>query len=187
MNIKRKASNYNASIEKYFKANSAEEPSSFDTNSKPSQVSLLETTSSDSIQTDPAGGNNLYEFNKIPIRPKLLNYHKNEKNRSFVNNWYKQYTWLEYSKSLDRAFCHTCPVFGIRNGNFETAYIIDGLNDWTHATVRFTSHERSQIHQASIIRLISRIEQDKKIAQLILRLRLFLLFRLKKIEIIRGS
>ena len=103
---------------------------------------------------------NIYEFNKNPIKSVVDRFPKNNSNRSFV--WLIQFSWLEYSKSSDSAFCHTCRIFAIRNGNTESSFISSGYNNWTHAIARLTQHQISDCHQSAAILFQSRVQQDLK-------------------------
>ncbi len=109
------------------------------------------------VQFDPFKNSNIYEFNKKPIQP-IIKFPKNKSNRKFIPDWYKIYTWLEYSISQDKAFCHVCRLFSPNNR--EQTYTKDGFNDWKHARERFDDHEKTEAHKAASISLNSRIQQD---------------------------
>lgn len=57
------------------------------------------------LSQDPAEG---------PRRPQLKSYPTRKfgsQSRGFNNSWFKQYSWLEYSLSVDAAFCYACRHF----------------------------------------------------------------------------
>ena len=96
---KRKASFERYSIQKYFKPSSNERQESIPIPLSSAFISAnLEVLSESfaSVQTDPANGLNIYEFNKKPTQP-IIQFPKNKDGRKFVASWYKDHTWLEYS------------------------------------------------------------------------------------------
>ncbi len=50
-------------------------------------------------------------ISKGPCQPKDHNFPVDNRNRRFQVSWYEKFDWLEYSKSLDKAFCFYCRVF----------------------------------------------------------------------------
>ena len=56
------------------------------------------------------------------------------KKRSFNPDWFKTYSWLEYSVERDAAFCFPCRHFSIRSGRAEDTFTKEGFRDWKHAT-----------------------------------------------------
>ena len=105
---------------------------------------------------------NIYEFNKNPIKSVVDRFPKNNSNRSFVKGWLIQLSWLEYSISSDRAFCHTCRIFAKRSGNTECSLISSGYNNWTHVISRLKQHQISDCYQFAAILFQSRVQQDLK-------------------------
>ena len=54
------------------------------------------------------------------------------KKRSFNCEWYKLYSWLEYSKVKD-AYCYPCHFFTISgSGRSDVAFTHNGFHDWKH-------------------------------------------------------
>ena len=45
---------------------------------------------------------------KGPCQPKDINFPLDNRNHKFLVSWYEKHTWLEYSVSLDKAFCFFC-------------------------------------------------------------------------------
>lgn len=61
------------------------------------------------------------------------------KARSFNSDWFRQYSWLEYSVKKDAAYCYPCRLFNSTQsstgtGRPEKAFTTAGFRDWKHAT-----------------------------------------------------
>ncbi len=52
---------------------------------------------------------------------------------SFQQRWFQLYSWLEYSKIVDAAFCFPCRFFG-KSSAAENIFTSGGFRDWMHAT-----------------------------------------------------
>ncbi len=50
-------------------------------------------------------------ISKGPCQPRDINFPLDNRNRKFLVSWYEKFPWLEYSVSLDKAFCFVCRVF----------------------------------------------------------------------------
>ena len=50
-------------------------------------------------------------ISKGPCQPRDLNFPVDNRNRRFLVSWYEKVDWLEYSASLNKAFCFVCRVF----------------------------------------------------------------------------
>ena len=68
-------------------------------------------------------------------------------------SWFKNLSWLHYSKEKDSVFC----IFCIRHKgkltaehNMEEAYITKGFNNWKKALEAFVDHQQSKAHRAAI-------------------------------------
>ena len=86
-----------------------------------------------------------------PNQVKLSKYPQHNfgaKNRSFNANWFESFTWLEYSKSKDAAFCFPCRIFGkhLKNDTF----VNTGFQNWKKALDVYREHEKSPAHKASM-------------------------------------
>ena len=55
-------------------------------------------------------------ISKGPCQPKDINFPLDNRNRKFLVSWYEKFAWLEYSISLDKAFCFVCRVFNAQVG-----------------------------------------------------------------------
>ncbi|CAB4017495.1 Hypothetical predicted protein [Paramuricea clavata] len=78
-----------------------------------------------------------YLISKGPHQPVLEKYPCNvmiskSKQNSFSAQWYEKFPYLEYSLSLDRAFCFASSLFGdgAGTGSAETNWSSDGVNRW---------------------------------------------------------
>lgn len=69
--------------------------------------------------------------------------------RSFQKSWYETFKWLEYSESINAAFCFCCRAFSsnniIKKGHIDQSFIKKG------ATEAFRLHEKSQCHIDSVM------------------------------------
>ncbi|XP_025407639.1 zinc finger MYM-type protein 1-like [Sipha flava] len=88
-----------------------------------------------------------------PFQPKLKCYPKvqfGKSYRSFKKDWFQEFSWLEYSVKLNKAFCFTCRMFnhssGINVGHSEEAYTKIGFGNWKAALEKFRAHQCSKVH-----------------------------------------
>ncbi|CAH0384780.1 unnamed protein product [Bemisia tabaci] len=84
-----------------------------------------------------------------PIKQiKLSIYPKNNQGRMFRSEWYSTFPWLEYSPTLDSAFCYVCRLYAVYTK--ELAFVKTGYNNWKHACDKtksgFHKHESSSTH-----------------------------------------
>ena len=78
-----------------------------------------------------------YLISKGPHQPVLQKYPCNNaisksKQNSFSAQWYQEFSYLEYSPSLDRAFCFACSLCGdgAGTGSSQTNWSSDGVSRW---------------------------------------------------------
>ena len=76
-----------------------------------------------------------------------------KKKRSCQASWFKNFSWLHYSKEKDSVFC----IFCIRNKgkltaehNMEETYITKGFNNWKKAFEAFLDDQQSKAHRDAI-------------------------------------
>ena len=77
-----------------------------------------------------------------------------KKIRSSKNaSWFKNFSWLHYSKEKDSVFCTFC----IRHKgkltaehNMQEVYITKGFNNWKKALEAFVDHQQFKAHRAAI-------------------------------------
>ena len=91
------------------------------------------------------------EFNSTlkPIRPSIKTYSCNEKGNKFNPHWYTQYSWLEYSKTKNAAFCFTCRHFGENNSKKKNVYTDEGYTDFRKAAEKLKLHNECQTHKTA--------------------------------------
>ncbi len=71
------------------------------------------------------------------------------KNRHFCGDWYSIYSWLEYSPTVDRAFCYVCRL-SYGSGKIDSWFSITGFNSWKNASSRLNNHQSSVIHKQAL-------------------------------------
>lgn len=91
-----------------------------------------------------------------PFQPKNILYPVIN-GRKFREAWFNQYQWLEYSAALNAAFCFFCRVF-YKPNKMDDAFTCKGYNNWKKAIEKFNSHQKSNIHLESLIK----VEEFKK-------------------------
>lgn len=69
--------------------------------------------------------------------------------RSFQENWFKSFKWLEYSSQKNAAFCFACRVFG-KSLRYDTL-VNDGVSNWQKALSKFQKHKANQSHKDSVV------------------------------------
>ena len=70
--------------------------------------------------------------------------------RHFCAQWYTLFKWLEYSPSINKAFCFPCRVFG-NTGHHQEAFISNGFQNWKSALEKFRAHQSSIAHKSAIL------------------------------------
>ena len=68
----------------------------------------------------------------IPIQPSLKSYPKDYDSRSFNEEWYRRFSWLEYSVERDAVFCFPCRYFTPKVPK-EDAFTSTGYRNWKRA------------------------------------------------------
>jgi len=56
------------------------------------------------------------------------------KQHPFNAEWYKMYSWLEYSVKRDTCFCYPCRLFTCAEGRSQYMLTDTGFRDWKHVT-----------------------------------------------------
>ena len=139
---------------------SAEEPSSLSTVETSSSSQRTESDVQTSRTTHINEENSSNENNKgIPVQcqpgpdyPFSMKQFRKKK-RSCQASWFKNFSWLRYSKEKDPVFC----IFCIRHKgkltteyNIEEAYITKEFNNWKKVLKAFVDHQQSKAHRAAI-------------------------------------
>ncbi|CAB4003237.1 Hypothetical predicted protein [Paramuricea clavata] len=89
-------------------------------------------------------------ISKGPCQPRDINFPLDNRNRKFLVSWYEKFPWLEYSVSLDKAFCFVCRVFNAQTSSrSEPTFIKTGFSNWKKSEV-FAKHEKSDCHKHSL-------------------------------------
>jgi hypothetical protein len=106
-----------------------------------------------------------YLICKGPYQPHLEKYPTNAaisktKQNTFTAKWFKTFPYLEYSPTVDRAFCFACRLFGDGARCAETNWTIEGVNRWDKMRSRgkkklgkLEQHFASAAHKLSVERL----------------------------------
>lgn len=92
-----------------------------------------------------------------PVQPRLSCFKTSvfgDRKRSFnAEFWYKKYSFLEYSESLNSVFCFPCRHFAATDGYADTLLTVTGCNDWKHLGSILLSHQNSTIHKNAVCKL----------------------------------
>lgn len=108
---------------------------------------------------------NRFEFkqwiSKGPYRPVLPSFPRTKQggvSRSFHENWYKKFQWLEYSIAADSAFCFACRCFSgneYNSSQLDKSFYSSGFKNWYRGTERLKKHQQSKTHLNSITSLVN--------------------------------
>ncbi|KAI6661789.1 hypothetical protein LOD99_9856 [Oopsacas minuta] len=82
------------------------------------------------------------------IQIKGLIYPKDSIGRSFQQDWFIRFPWLEYSPSLDAVFCYPCRQF-LSHGTKENVFTNIGFKNWKSAIEKskgLCKHADSRVH-----------------------------------------
>lgn len=119
----------------------------------PEQAELMTTSTSatDDVPTDIAAGPD-----QTPVQPKIKfpATLKGNKYRSFSSEWYKRYSWLEYSREKDAAYCYPCRLFTTEPGKYWETFTKNGFSDWKHAMGKdgiIPCHDRCKTHMQAMV------------------------------------
>jgi len=114
------------------------------------QSNVVSSFNPDEIVADPALRKPIEEYDKNvqdqvrrtyilngPCQPKGLNFPRRQygqRLRSFREEWYDTYDWLEYSESKDASYCFYCFLFKQSGkGDKYEAFTKVGFNNWKNA------------------------------------------------------
>ena len=75
-------------------------------------------------------GDVLVGINDEPSQPKMKQYPRDKSKRCFQKDWFRQFKWLEYLKSEDKAYCYACRNYSTGTGKAEHAFTGAGLSFW---------------------------------------------------------
>lgn len=83
--------------------------------------------------------------------------------RYFQTKWLTKFSWLEYSKEKDAAFCYACRQFGL--GNTSDVFVTTGYSNWQAALSTgkgFKKHESSLYHGKSFLSWKEKLSRSSK-------------------------
>ncbi len=93
---------------------------------------------------------------EAPVQPKLAQFPSRQigkgRARAFHSLWYSKYSSIEYSVSMDAAFCFPCRFYMHGNPK-EDAFTHSGFRDWKHAMGQrgiISKHDISTLHKAAM-------------------------------------
>lgn len=128
------------------------DPPNVENPTQKTQITEINEVEVNSLERDPGKRKRIYDYHpnqrdKIrrfyikegPFQPILDSYPRTEistKSRSFVKQWFSLHpSWLEYSPTLDAAFCLPCYLFSPPSGNAgNMGFIVNGFRRWNKAT-----------------------------------------------------
>ena len=84
--------------------------------------------------SDLASGRNEKPVQPSPLTVRFPPTLVGSKRRYFNPDWFKTYSWLEYSVERDATFCFPCRHFGSKSGRAGDTFTNEGFRDWKHAT-----------------------------------------------------
>ena len=99
----------------------------------------------------PKVAQTLFQGGYGPYQPNLGSFPVGRNGRRFRKTWYAQFSWLEYSEVLDRAFCFPCRLFG-QVGQHDQSFVSKGFHKWKDALEKFRAHQSSVSHKAAFAR-----------------------------------
>lgn len=90
---------------------------------------------------------------------------KQSKDRKFLPDWVKQFSWLCYNESKQKAFCLLCTKAFVEmklkrpahvfNDRVYDSFVKDGFSSWNKAIERFKVHEKSNLHRIAVESVVS--------------------------------
>ncbi|XP_030047652.1 uncharacterized protein LOC115461718 [Microcaecilia unicolor] len=87
-----------------------------------------------------------------PSQPHLPKFPKSvfgKQNRSFTSEYYKTFSFLEYSQQLDAVFCFPCRHFSGSRVLKDSAFTEKGVRDWKNLKKKLQKHVDSGVHKQS--------------------------------------
>ena len=111
------------------------------------------------------------EANVLGNSGKTYGTDKKRKTRTVQATCFQDFPWLSYCVAGTVLFCHYCRTAEIQqlltfSKNAETAFTVDGFQNWKKAISRFQQHEGSATHKEALSKL-SVVKQMPVTAQLV--------------------
>ena len=125
--------------------------------SDPAPQEQLQNTSTGGILFSELPSDVAASPNQQPCQPKLKHFPITvigSKQRVFNSDWYKSYSWLEYSVERDAAFCFPCRLFAVNEGRSQNTFTKAGFRDWKHATGKggiLSTHDKCSSHTSAMV------------------------------------
>lgn len=88
------------------------------------------------------------------FRPTVFGKGKKAKHRSFNPGWFEQFSWLEYSVTMDAAYCYCCRHYSLPSSNVDLAFIKHGFRNWKRSTGKngsLSTHNKSLAHKEAMV------------------------------------
>jgi hypothetical protein len=88
--------------------------------------------------------------------------------RSFVQSWFDEFDWLEYSESKDAAYCLYCYLFfdpGKPEKFGSTVFARDGYNNWKKAKDNLHQHSTCKTHTNAVLKCGDFMNQRTNVAR----------------------
>ena len=104
-----------------------------------------------------AASSSCSNFQIQPNQPSFT-FKRDHNNRSFQDQWYKRWNWLDWNEGLERVLCFPCRMVSkVMGQNLfsktgESAFVDTGFCNWKDATRCFIKHEMSKCHKESVSR-----------------------------------
>ncbi|XP_042038199.1 zinc finger MYM-type protein 1-like [Salvia splendens] len=112
---------------------------------------------------------------KGPCQPKgniFQKTHQGKDNRSFIDAWYKDYDWLEYSEAKHAAYCFYCFLFKLGYvAPGDEAFTSCGFSNWKKALEKFKAHvgDKSSAHNKARIEYENFVNQRQSVTYVVSR------------------
>lgn len=99
---------------------------------------------------------------KLSIYPKIIST-QNPKGVPFKQQWFYEYSWLEYRHTTNLTFCFYCRHFGQANDkSYDSTFSREGYGFFRKATDKFKNHQKSKAHLLAIEMHTNRINKKQK-------------------------
>ncbi|CAF1589553.1 unnamed protein product [Didymodactylos carnosus] len=81
--------------------------------------------------------------------------------RHFCPNWYKVYSWLEFSEMTKKAYCFVCRL-AYSHGYCEDAFTKNGFQNWSMTIKKFDKHQASSAHKHAYDSYVNAVKNHKE-------------------------
>lgn len=131
-----------------------------DASSNEHVLSSSSTSTSTSNARDPCHGPALAKEYLLlgPYQPELQ--FPTVNNRRFRTEWYTLFPSIEYSSTLDRAFCFSCRL--VHGSQCDSSFTVNGFSQWKNGPFRFRIHQAADYHKDSFERWKTTVQNLNK-------------------------